>query len=170
MNKNFTKDLSITSRTHHRIRSLKAREDERRTISEKLADYLTSRFGTIWFLIVNVTIFVIWILINNKLFPNIKPFDPFPYHFLTFSVSLEAIILSTFVLISQNRAAKVNDLREEIDLQVDIIAEQELKKLTQLIIALIRKQGVKIEEDEVLKELLKETDTYTIERKLEKQV
>src|SRR3989339_537121 len=128
MTKNFTKDLSDISITHHRIKSLKARENERRKFSERLAD------------------------------------------FLTFMVSLEAIILSIFVLISQNRASKVNDLREEIDLQIDIIAEQELKRLTKLLIILMEKQGIKVDEKALLEDLDKETDTANIERKLEKQV
>lgn len=170
MTKNFTKDLSEVSITHHRIKSLKARENERRKFSERLADFMTSKFGTIWFLTLNVLAFTLWMLINNDLIPFIKPFDRHPYHFLTLAVSLEAIILSIFVLISQNRASKVNDLREEIDLQVDIIAEQELKKLTQLLIILMEKQGIKVDRDEIFHELLRETDPTVIEKKLEKQV
>ena len=54
--------------------------------------------------------------------PGIKPFDPYPFGFLTMVVSLEAIILAILVLISQNRASRVDDIREEIDLQVNIIA------------------------------------------------
>ncbi|OGB75553.1 hypothetical protein A2476_00900, partial [candidate division CPR3 bacterium RIFOXYC2_FULL_35_7] len=152
MTKNFTKDLSDISITHHRIKSLKARENERRKFSERLADFMTAKFGTIWFLTLNALIFILWILINNDFFSFIKPFDRYPFHFLTFMVSLEAIILSIFVLISQNRASKVNDLREEIDLQIDIIAEQELKRLTKLLIILMEKQGIKVDEKALLED------------------
>src|SRR3989339_2266547 len=98
MTKNFTKDLSEISTTHHRIKSLKARENERRKFSERLADFMTSKFGTVWFLIANITLFIFWLTINNAKISFIEPFDPFPYHFLTTTVSLEAIILSIFVL------------------------------------------------------------------------
>ena len=114
------------------IKSVKGRADQRRRLSERIADALTIGFGSMAFLVVNVVWFVVWIVINVGLVPGIEPFDPFPFGFLTMVVSLEAIALAIIVLMSQNRAAKIADLREEVDLEIDRMAEAELTKLLQL--------------------------------------
>lgn len=89
---------------------------------------------------------------------------------MTTIVSLEAIILSIFVLISQNRGSKIDDLREEIDLQVDIITESEVTKLLLLVVRLLQKNGVDISSDKELEEMLKPINEAKIEKSLEKQV
>lgn len=106
-----------------------AKMNRRRTLSERAADLLTDGFGTIAFFTVNVFFFAAWIAINTGLIRGITPFDPYPFNFLTMVVSLEAIFLSVIVLISQNRAAKNADLREEIDFQVNVQSEREITKM-----------------------------------------
>lgn len=152
------------------IKSLKAKADAKRSFSEKTADFLTAIFGSIPFLLINAILFLFWIIANLDLIPGIKPFDAYPFGLLTMIVSLEAIFLSVFVLISQNRASKVDDLREEIDLQVDIITEQELTKLMIMVNRLLEKQGIDTSKDEELQQMLKPTNMEKIERTLEKQV
>lgn len=151
------------------IHSLKAKADAKRSRLEKFADWMTQTFGSIPFLLVHFAWFVLWILINLGLIPGVKIFDPFPFGLLTMVVSLEAIFLSVIVLISQNRGSKVDDLREEIDLQVDIIAEQELTKLLHMVAKLMEKQGIDISQDAELQQMLKPTDMHTIERSLQHQ-
>ncbi|MEX0616417.1 MAG: DUF1003 domain-containing protein [Candidatus Woykebacteria bacterium] len=152
------------------IKSFQAKADAKRSFAEKVADYMTTTFGSIRFLTVNVIWFVTWILINTNLIPGVKPFDPFPFGLLTTVVSLEAIILAIFVLISQNRESKINDLREEVGLQLDIITEQEITKLLEMVAKLMNKDGIDTESDELLKEMLSPTDTNRLEKSLEKQV
>ena len=152
------------------IKSLKARADAKRTRSEKIADWMTNTFGSIAFLIANIVWFFVWMLININLLPGIKTFDAFPFGLLTMVVSLEAIILAVFVLISQNRAAKVFDLREEIDLQIDIITEQEVTKIMELLTFLIQKNGFDLSQDKVLQNMLRPTDTNKIEKIIERQI
>jgi uncharacterized membrane protein len=149
------------------IRSLKAKADEKRTLSEKIADWMTETFGSMGFLLLNVIWFAAWILINIGAVPGIQPFDPFPFGLLTMIVSLEAIILAIFVLISQNRAEKIDDLRQEIDLQVDIITEDEMTKLLQMVSILLEKQGVDVASDSVLQSMLEPTSVEKIEEALE---
>lgn len=156
--------------SQHVIRSLKAKYKTRRTPSEKIADWMTSNFGTTSFLLINALFFITWLLINTGFHSSLKPFDPFPFVLLTTVVSLEAIILSIFVLISQNRAAKIDDLREEIDLQVDIITESELTKLMKLNVLLLKKSGINVSSDKELAEMLKPLNEVKIEKSLEKQV
>lgn len=156
--------------SRHVIRSLKAKYKAKRTLTEKIADWMTSSFGTINFFLINVLFFSVWLTINIGLIPSVNPFDPYPFGLLTTFVSLEAIILAIFVLISQNRAAKIDDLREEIDLQVDMITESELTKLLKLHALLLERQGVDLSKDEELEEMLKPLNESKIEKSLEKQV
>ncbi len=152
------------------VRSLKAKKAIRRTSSEKIADWCTLRFGTMGFLMLNALVFTFWIIINRWSVLELPPFDPFPFGLLTMIVSLEAIILSIFVLISQNRAEKIDDLRDEIDLQVDLITEREITKTLKLLSLLAAKNGVDLPADEELQEMIKPADIGKIERDLEKRV
>lgn len=152
------------------IRSLKTEQDEKRSLSEKVADFLTERLGSMGFLILNILWFVVWISLNIGLIPGIEPFDPFPFGLLTTMVSLEAIALAIIVLISQNRSAKIADLREEVDLQVDMQTEREITKLLELISAIAEKQGIDIASDKELQDMLEPTPVSDIEYALEKQV
>lgn len=151
------------------IQSLKAKANAKRTHAQVIADWMTNSLGSIQFLTANILWFALWIALNINLVPGIEPFDPFPFGLLTMIVSLEAIILAIFVLISQNRASQIDDLREEIDLQVDIITEQELTKLIQMTRVLMEKNGIDLSQDKELQYMLKPTNVERIEKTLEKQ-
>ncbi len=158
------------SKIHEVAKSLKAKADAKRTWSEKFADQNTKFYGSVFFLLLNVFIFLVWIIVNIGIFPGIEPFDPYPFGLLTMMVSLEAIFLSIFVLISQNRAEKVDELRDEIDLQIDVRAEHELTKMLQLQFLLLKKSGIDVTKDRELKKMLKPEDTEQLEEELEKQI
>lgn len=100
------------------------------SFGERLADFLTRFFGTLVFLFVNVTLFGFWLLMNHGFLWDLQPFDPFPFELLVTIVSLEAIILSIIVLISQNRAARLADVREQVDVELD---QQSLKDIELMI-------------------------------------
>jgi uncharacterized membrane protein len=152
------------------IRSIKAKANLRRTPTEKLADVMTSTFGSMTFLLTNGVFFLFWILINTGHLGAVPVFDPFPFSLLTTIVSLEAIILAIFVLVSQNRSMRVDDLREEIHLQVNLIAEREITKILKLTAVMLEKQGVDLSQDPELKKLLKPISEEEIERRLEKEI
>ena len=152
------------------IKSVKGRADERRKLSERVAGALTLSFGSMAFIILNVVWFIVWIVINVGLIPSIEPFDPFPFGFLTMVVSLEAIALAIIVLMSQNRASKIADLREEVDLEIDRIAEAELTKVLQLVVMLAEKQGIDLAGDHEVQEMLQPSDHQKIEQALEQEV
>jgi len=152
------------------FRSIKAKADAKRTIMERMADWMTSNFGSVFFLLLNVFVFTIWILINTNQIKGISVFDPFPFSLLTTIVSLEAIILAIFVLISQNRNSKVDDLREETHLQINLIAEKEITKLMKMIAILLERQGVDLSQDPELKKLLRPISEEEIEKRLEKEI
>ena len=131
---------------------------------------MTAGFGSMSFLIANAVWFAVWIAANVGLVPGLSVFDPFPFGLLTMIVSLEAIILAIVVLISQNRSARIADLREEVALQVEEISEQEITKLLELMVMLLEKQGVDVGKDEELRAMLQATDTESLTERLEKEV
>jgi len=152
------------------IKSIKAKADEKRSFIDILADRTTALLGSNVFLFVNLLIFIAWIVFNTGHIPGIKPFDKFPFSLLTTSVSLEAIILAILVLISQNRAAKVADLREEVELQVNVIIEEENTRMMSMLVLLLQKNGIPIPEDQRLQEMLQDTDVEKIEKNMEKEI
>lgn len=152
------------------LKSFKAKSDAKRTMAQSLADWMTKTFGTFTFLMFNLMFFAVWILINLNLLPDYPTFDPYPFNMLTTLVSLEAIILSVFVLISQNRAQRIDDLREEIDLQITVIAEKEVTKIMNMLYLLLEKNGIDLSKDPELKKMLKSTSTDVLEKNLQKEL
>ncbi len=152
------------------IKTLKAKAHRNRTTTEKMADWLTSKFGSMTFLVFNILVFAVWLVINSGFLHSVAPFDPFPFGLLTTFVSLEAIFLAVIVLISQNREQKVNDLREEIDLQVDIISEVELTKVLQLVALIAKKQGIDLSADKELEKMLRPLDVQRMHLSLEDEM
>jgi uncharacterized membrane protein len=94
--------------------------DEKLTVGQRIADVIAEFSGSIPFLVLNAVFFAIWLIANA--FPQIA-FDPYPFGLLTMIVSLEAIFLSIFVLVSQNRQADKDRIRNELDYQVNLKAE-----------------------------------------------
>ena len=89
--------------------------------------------------------FASWIIIN--IIPGVAHFDPFPFTFLTLIVSLEAIFLSTFILISQNHETRLSDRRNQLDLQINLLAEQENTKMLTILERIAKKVGARTEDD-----------------------
>ena len=152
------------------FRSIKAKADSKRTLMEKVADWMTSNFGSNAFLLFNIILFTAWILVNTNQIKGISAFDPFPFNLLTNIVSLEAIILAIFVLISQNRTAKVDDLREETHLQLNLISEKEVTKLIKMMALLLEKQGIDLSQDPELHKMIRPVSEEEIEKRLEKEI
>ncbi len=153
-----------------RIHSFQAKANAQRNSTERLADWMTRHFGSMRFLMLNMLLFISWIVLNIGWVPMITPFDPYPFSFLTMIVSLEAIALAIVVLISQNRAERVADIREEIDLQLDVITEEEVTKVMALVAYLAEQQGFDTKHDEKLQSMLQQLDVDKISRVLEKQL
>ncbi len=141
-----------------------------RTASEKLADAFTHSFGTVGFLSLNAVLFLFWFLANGDMIPGVPVFDPYPFGMLTTMVSLEAIFLSIIVLMSQSRAAKVADLREEIDLQVNIEVEQEVTQILRMLSGIERKLSVKEKNGVALDRMEQDLDIGALKKKVVKEL
>jgi uncharacterized membrane protein len=122
---------SVELLRHTASRNVNAEVEDRRTTVERAADWIAAFSGSISFLMLHVVFFAVWILLNVNWLPGWKPpnFDPFPFGLLTMVVSLEAIILSVFVLLSQNRQAEKDHVRGDIEYQVNLKAELEVGQL-----------------------------------------
>ena len=151
------------------FRSIKAKADAKRTNMERMADWMTSNFGSNTFLLLNIFLFIGWILINTNQIQFIPAFDSFPFNLLTNIVSLEAIILAIFVLISQNRTAKIDDLREETHLQLNLISEREITKLMKMTALLLEKEGIDLSQDPELKKMISPVSEEEIEKNWKKK-
>ncbi|MBP6946148.1 MAG: DUF1003 domain-containing protein [Candidatus Pacebacteria bacterium] len=158
------------SRRRTAIQSFKARANAKRNLADKIADWLTESFGTVFFLGLNGIFFLFWITWNSGVFPHIPVRDPFPFGLLTMVVSLEAIFLAIVVLISQNRETKIAELREEVELYINTYAESEITKLIYLQTLLLEKSGIDISKDTELQEMLKTLESDAIEDELQRQL
>jgi len=105
--------------------------EEKLTWSDQLAQYISNFVGNIWFVWIHTLIFLIWIVANVVL--GDKGWDPYPFIFLVLVVSLEAIFLSTFVLMAQNRESKENEIRDMLDYDVDVHSAEEIQELKKML-------------------------------------
>ncbi len=160
--------VSRSAKTQPRVFSSGMRRQ--RTPSERLADAFTNSFGTVGFLSVNAALFLFWFLANGEMIPGVPVFDPYPFGMLTTMVSLEAIFLSIIVLMSQSRAAKVADLREEIDLQVNIEVEQEVTQILRMLSGIEKKLSVKEKNGVALDRMEQDLDLGALKKKVVREL
>lgn len=156
--------------TQEMLESIQKRLSERRTMSDRLADFLVRSAGTITVAIIHVFLFTAWIVINLDMIPRILVFDPYPFNFLTMTVSLEAIFLAIFVLMSQNRESKTADLRQEFDVQVNIIAEREITKVIHMLAYVMNHLNIHYENDAELRQMMRPLNIDEIREQLEHQI
>ena len=149
---NGTSNRLVATNVRDVVRVENAARD-RLSWSDHLADRITAFAGSMLYVWLHVGWFTIWIALNIGLF-GLAAFDEFPFGLLTMIVSLEAIFLSTFVLISQNREAEQADRRGRVDLQINMLAEQEVTRLAKMIAEIHEHLGLANEEhDEELEEM-----------------
>ena len=130
----------VTEQNVKTIAELEKAAQAKKTSSDRAADAITRFCGSMVFVWVHVVWFVAWVAMNTV--SPIKHIDPFPFNFLTLVVSLEAIFLSTFILISENRQSRVDERRSHLDLQINLLSEQENTKMLQLLKEIAEKVGV----------------------------
>lgn len=135
----------LTRRNVETIVSLERAAKENQTLTERLAGFIARFCGTMTFVVIHVLWFGSWIIINSL--PGVEHFDPFPFTFLTLVVSLEAIFLSTFILISQNQETRLTERRNNLDLQVNLLTEQENTKMLQILKRIAEQVGANVDDD-----------------------
>jgi uncharacterized membrane protein len=151
------------------FRAIKAQHSANRTRAEILADRMIGLASSTAFLVIHAVLFIVWIVWNIPGVP-LPQFDPYPYGMLTTIVSLEAIFLSIFVLMTQSRESKIGELREELTLQVNLRVEEEVTKTLHLVAGLYSRLGLKLADDPELKSMLEPLDPKRIEDDLAEQI
>jgi uncharacterized membrane protein len=132
--------------------------DDRTTI-DRLTDSVARVAGSTPFIVLHAIWFATWIVLNSARFA----FDPFPYSLLNLVVALEAVFLTSVVLMTQNHMTRLAERRGHLDLQVNLLAEQELTAMLHMLHGLCTHAGVHVAiRDERVQQLLTETDIRQI--------
>jgi uncharacterized membrane protein len=152
------------------VSQLEARARRDRSPAERMATLANETAGSMWFVGLHLVWFGAWIAVNLGLVPGIRPFDPFPFAFLSFAVSLEAIFLSLLVLTAQNRMTKEADRRALLDLEINILAEQESTKTLATLQRIAAKLGLEEAADQEARELAGRTNVSELAQVLEEEL
>lgn len=141
-----TSIAELTRRNVRAIAQIEEAANANRRMADRVADEITRFAGSMMFVYLHVFWFTLWILINTlSLVPPSWRFDPFPFTFLTLVVSLEAIFLSAFILISQNHEERLAEQRSHLELQMTLLSEQENSKMLSMLETIQRKLGIEID-------------------------
>lgn len=143
---------SALARNIAALRERQRQDEQNASLQDKLAGAVTHFTGSMTFVYVHLAILLAWVGVNVGWIPGVPRFDP-TFVILATAASVEAIFLSTFVLISQNRAAKAADRRAALDLQINLLAEHEITRLIALTAAIADRLGVAEGQDPALAEL-----------------
>lgn len=165
---NYRKARSGADVTRENVQAMRKLEElavAQRTVADRVAEFVAKFCGSIVFVWLHVVGFAAWIGWN--VLPRLPHFDPYPFTFLTLCVSLEAIFLSSFILISQNYEMRITERRNQLDLQINLLAEQENTKMLQLLDRMARKMGLYEEDDPEIQVLEQATRPETLARQIE---
>jgi uncharacterized membrane protein len=147
---------------------VRQREERRKSVSERIADAVTRFAGSMWCVYVHGLLFGGWIICNLGWIAGVRPWDPFPFVMLAMIASVEAIFLSTFILISQNHMARIADRRAELSLQISLLSEHELTRVVQMLDAIAQRLDVprppEAEMDDIKQDIQPEKVAEQIER------
>lgn len=145
------------------IAELQRAEVRERPLPARVSLAITNTVGTFTFAVVQTALLLIWCLWNSFA-PEPLRFDPYPYGLLTMIVSMEGVILAIFVLITQNRMSTRSDERDNLNLQVDLLAEQEMTMVLRMLKRITDKLGIEpdTQEEKTTSELMRETNVYEL--------
>lgn len=155
----------LIHRNVDRIRRMEQWSKRKRNLGERIAEPIAQFCGRMTFIWLHAAFFAGWIAWN--VMRGVPHFDPYPFTFLTLCVSLEAIFLSAFILISQNQEMRLTERRNLLDLQINLLSEQENTKMLKLMHAMAQKLGVSEEDDPEMDALLEAVRPETISREIE---
>lgn len=173
MNKTLS-DQIAKNPTQFNIAAIAKLEEEaldRRTHTERQSDAVVRFIGSPKFLLLHVILVAGWIATNLSLIPGVNAFDPFPFGILALFVSSESVFLTIFVLISQNRMSRQAERRAHLDLQVGMLAEQELTMVLQMLQKLCQHAGVDVKSaTQQVQGFSETTDVHKLATELEEKL
>lgn len=148
----------------HKI--LRSRLGFTKTTTDILANYLTTSFGTLWFLGLIAVFIVAWVTVNMGFFSTMVPIDPYPFIFLMMLTQFFAIFLSVIVLMSQNRQGEILEVRQQIDFEINVRAEHEITKILHMLNELCTEVGI-ARIDKELEQMKEKIDIAEIKKEIE---
>jgi uncharacterized membrane protein len=157
----------VVERNIRTIIQLRLQAARARSVQDRIADAITAFSGHMAFVYMHIAWFAVWILLNTGRI-GVRPFDPFPYGLLTMVVSLEAIFLATFVLISQNRLSEEAEHRADLALHIGLLTEHELTRVLQMLEAIQDKMAIENHENSELADLEMETKPEDVLAEIER--
>jgi uncharacterized membrane protein len=173
MNKTVS-DQVARNPTQFNIAAIAKLEEEaldRRTRTERDSDAIVKFIGSVKFLMLHVIMVVVWITLNLNMIPGVKSFDPFPFGIMALLVASESVFLTICVLISQNRMARQAERRSHLDLQVGMLAEQELTMMLQMLQKLCQHSGVDVKSaTQQVQGFSETTDVHKLATELEEKL
>ena len=141
---------------------------ERRSYSERIADSVGVFAGSLTFVLVHLLLLIVWLLVNSGEISGVRPFDRYPFSLLGVIVAVEAVILSSFILMRQNRMMRRGERRDHLNLQVDLLAEKEITTVLQMVRAICGKMGLQhIAADRDIRELSQNTSIESLSQRQE---
>jgi uncharacterized membrane protein len=160
---------SVAEENIRAVATLENEAQQRRTAAQRFGDWITARAARESSIVSHAVWFAVWIALNSR--RGLKPFDPFPFTLLTTVVSLEAIFLTLFVLASENRLTQEADRRGHLDLQINLLAEQEMTMVLRMLKEVCEHLDLhKTTASPQFQELAKRTDIVQLAEQLEKSV
>jgi len=150
------------------LREDREEAERTRTLGERIADRVTAFAGSMYSVLFHFLLYGGWLLYNSGVLP-VEPFDPYPFVMLAMTASVEAIFLTTFVLISQNRNALIEERREDLGLHVSLLTEHEITRLAQLVDLMANRLGVDEREKPELSEIKKEVAPVAVLKSIDEQ-
>lgn len=159
---------AIIDRNISTLLEVRRQMDRAQSFQARFANAIAESFGDPVFVYIHAIWFLAWVLWNTGLL-GMPIFDPFPFGLLTTIVSLEAIFLSMFVLISQNQLVRLSEQRSDLDLHINLLAEYEITKILRLVDAIADHLKLHEGRDPELRELEKVVEPQALLREIELQ-
>lgn len=160
---------TVDELTQQNVEAMRRLEDSalaKRSVADHMAAFVARFGGSMSFVWVHMLLFTGWIIFNT--WPGLPHFDPYPFTFLTLVVSLEAIFLSSFILISQNYEMRITERRNQLDLQINLLSEQENTKMLQMLARIARQVGADCDDDPEIQALEEATRPDALVKQIEK--
>lgn len=157
----------VVQRNIRALLAVRRESDQRRSPLDRLASRLTHFAGSVPALVLLVLLFSAWFLANLGLMPGIRSWDPYPFGLLAVSAAVGAILLTTVVLISQNRLTAHSEKRSDLDLQMSLLAEHEITRLIHMVDAIATHLGVCVPGDGQVEELKQDVPPERVLQELE---
>jgi len=142
-----------------------------RSLVVRVGDKVTGILGTMTAVLIHIAVIATWVMINVGFVPGVKPFDPYPFGLMCLLMSMEGVLVAMFVLITQNRMSRQADRRAHLNLQVNMLAEQEMTRVLQMLKLLCEKNGIEPPaEDDAVQMLLQTTNVEQLAQKLDEHL